>query len=294
MRENLPRIFDCFTYDAEDIVYPRIELIGEHIHRFYIVEGSRTFQGKTKQQCFDINRVPERFRDKVHYRFVDLTDVAASESAWTIEAAQRNALMTVLDEAGDDDFILLSDVDEIPNPDIFRSRLPSCARINMYNCYFYVDYICEDLPIWNKPVIFRKRALPGNVTFEQVRGGKLRYRSGHIPNGGWHFSYLGGVDVIYAKLSRFSHTELEHFSRENRDVFEEKIRNGIDIYDRNHRWGRMPHAFPGYDRMLQNKYFSNFLSPKDIRIVDMKKLRRLLRVANLKSYFRRLKYLYYR
>jgi beta-1,4-mannosyl-glycoprotein beta-1,4-N-acetylglucosaminyltransferase len=51
-------------------------------------------------------------------------------------------------------------------------------------------------------------------------------------NGGWHFSFLGGKEVIRKKIKSFSHTEYnseKYFSDENID---QSIDTGKDIFNR--------------------------------------------------------------
>ena len=100
----MPRVFDCFTFDNEDLVYQRISMLASVVDRFIIAEGSHTFQGGKRSPYFDFQRVPESIRPKVHHFVCDLSEAVASGDAWSVEWTQRNALMGVLDEADDDDF----------------------------------------------------------------------------------------------------------------------------------------------------------------------------------------------
>ncbi|MCX8996701.1 hypothetical protein NOF55_06245 [Rhizobiaceae bacterium BDR2-2] len=290
----MSRIFDCFTYDREDLVYERIALLGPHVDTFVIVEGTHTFQGTPKEASFDPGRVPEMFRHKIDYTLFDLSAHLGSGSAWTIEAAQRNALMSVVDKAGDDDFIILSDVDEIPRPDLLARRKLRPARLDMLNCYFYVDYICENAPIWSRAIVLKKPVLPDGMTFEHVRSRKLNHKLGNIANAGWHLSYLGGIDTIYEKISRFSHTELSDYANVSVEEYLNKIRNGIDIYDRSGRWGKLPSLPAYYDELLKSEYFRQYLAPDDIRVADPAILRPKFLKASIKAQLKKLRPLLFR
>ncbi len=286
----MPRLFDCFTYDNEDLVYQRIAMLSSVVDRFYIVEGSHTFQGRERSPCFDFGRLPEATRQKIHYSVCDLSEVVASGDAWLVEWTQRNALMAVLDEARDDDFILLSDVDEIPFPSVLAKPNLKPARLCLLDCYFYADYLHETKPVWKRAALFRKRQVEATgLTFQTIRVGKMDNRLGILPDAGVHLSYLGGVDRIYEKLAKFAHTELESFRSADRADFESKIREGRDIFDRDSVWGRLESLPPAY-REFDDDFIAAHRAPADVRKIDMtvfeaamKKVRRMQAVYALRS-----------
>ena len=67
-----------------------------------------------------------------------------------------------------------------------------------------------------------------------MRYKKLRYTRGDatIRDAGWHFSYLGGVSAIQAKISSWSHTEFDRAPYNTREHIEARMKAGDDLFDR--------------------------------------------------------------
>ena len=51
-------------------------------------------------------------------------------------------------------------------------------------------------------------------------------------DGGWHFSYLGGIDKIQAKLEAFSHAELNRPEFRSDEHIRWAAENGVDLFHR--------------------------------------------------------------
>ena len=112
-------IFDCFQYFNEDhIVDLRFNILNEFVDKFVIVESTVNHQGKQKKIHFDINKY-KKFKDKINYIIVDDTPENIKKphkgGESLVEQHQRNSIMKGLKEANDNDLIILSDVDEIPD-----------------------------------------------------------------------------------------------------------------------------------------------------------------------------------
>ena len=112
-------IFDCFQYFNEDhIADLRFNILNDHVSYFVIVESTVNHQGKSKKLNFDIGKF-KKFKNKIRYIVVDDTPEkikkphAGGESL--VEQHQRNSLLRGLADAHDDDLVILSDVDEIPD-----------------------------------------------------------------------------------------------------------------------------------------------------------------------------------
>ena len=112
-------IYDCFQYFNEDhIVDLRLNILNDFIDKFIIVESTVDHQGKAKKLNFEINKY-KRFKDKIKYIIVDDTPNqirkphTGGESL--VEKHQRNSIIRGLNSAVDNDLIILSDVDEIPD-----------------------------------------------------------------------------------------------------------------------------------------------------------------------------------
>ena len=112
-------IFDCFQYfNEEHVADLRFNVLDEFVDFFVIVESTVNHQGKPKKLHFDIAKY-KKFKNKINYIVVDDTpeDIKKPHEGGEslVEQHQRNSLMKGLKNASDNDLVILSDVDEIPN-----------------------------------------------------------------------------------------------------------------------------------------------------------------------------------
>ena len=112
-------IYDCFQYFNEDhVVDLRLNILNEKVDFFVISESTKTHQGNSKKLNFNINNF-SKFKNKIIYTVADFQEPLdfnnhqGGESI--IEQHQRNNLLTGLKNANNDDLVLLSDSDEIPD-----------------------------------------------------------------------------------------------------------------------------------------------------------------------------------
>ena len=125
------RIFDCFMfYDEEVVLDIRLNSLKNYVDCFVIVESKFYHNGKKRDLKFDINKYP-KFKDKIIYIIQDeeplnLETVKKEDdegiksyklifNAHKRENFHRNLISKGLDKANEDDLIMISDVDEIPN-----------------------------------------------------------------------------------------------------------------------------------------------------------------------------------
>ncbi len=234
------RVFDCFTFFNElDLLEIRLNTLNAVVNRFVIAEATRTHSGKPKELLFEKNRSRyAAFADKITYVVVDdlLPEEEVAKDAynlpWVNENRQRNALIRGLADAKDDDVIMVSDLDEIPRPEkiaearAFASEggiVRFVQRIYMYFANFrsYRD------PWWflgTQMMSFKtfktNRAFDvfacDRFTQESENSGstmtKARFvaPTRKIPDAGWHWTYLGGIEAIKTKLQASSHVEVQN------------------------------------------------------------------------------------
>ena len=117
-------------FDEEMILDVRLNTLDKYVDYFIISESNFTHSGKRRDLNFDINKY-KKFEDKIIYLIYDKepSDVEAINendhknekarkkimNAVKRENGQRNYLQNGLKDAGNEDIILVSDVDEIPN-----------------------------------------------------------------------------------------------------------------------------------------------------------------------------------
>ena len=107
------KIFDCFLYNGEKIVLDiRLNTLSEYIEKFIIVESKYDHQGNKKKLTFKVDDF-KKFKEKIIYLVIE--NFPEKLSNWERENYQRNYLNEGLALANENDYIIISDVDEIPN-----------------------------------------------------------------------------------------------------------------------------------------------------------------------------------
>ena len=109
-------VYDCIPFFNEiDILKMRLHIMDPIVDRFVIEEATVTFSGEPKELCFEKNKeLFKEFLPKITYIVVDNSPV--NTTTHLRDKFQKNALVKGLADAADEDVIILSDVDEIPNP----------------------------------------------------------------------------------------------------------------------------------------------------------------------------------
>jgi beta-1,4-mannosyl-glycoprotein beta-1,4-N-acetylglucosaminyltransferase len=258
-------IYDCFTFFNElDLLEIRLNELDAVVDKFVLVEATKTHQGKDKPLYFADNKARYgRFLPKIIHVVVNEYPEFEGKSAWLLEHHQRNEIMKGLKGCKPKDVILISDVDEIPRPEkvveykgvkgikIFRQRMfyyfLNCVNAgnnqSNYNWHGTVmvnykpDLIPQDLRTLGMTLMGSYRANLSQRLYWwkwklrniYLKGKRLKY----IDNGGWHFSYLGGVEKIIHKLEAFAHTEYNKDQYKDPEKINEAIKSGKDIFGRN-------------------------------------------------------------
>jgi beta-1,4-mannosyl-glycoprotein beta-1,4-N-acetylglucosaminyltransferase len=277
-------IYDCFTFFNElDILEIRLNILKNVVDKFVLVEATRTHQGKEKPLYFSDNKTRyKEFADKIIHIVIDEYPPYEGKSAWTLERYQRDMIAKGWKDCKKDDIILVSDVDEIPNPEtilaykdkpgvfVFRQSMYyyfiNCLNVSNGSnykwdgtimCKFKYHFTPMDLRkiIYIQPGTTIKRFLPRVYSNYLL----MRWQLIHlkkikcVENGGWHFSYLGGVQMIIKKLEAFAHTEYNKDEYKDPEKIEEALKNGKDIFGRDfhYKFVTLDNTFP--DFILKNK-----------------------------------------
>ena len=259
-------IYDCFQFfDEEHILDLRLNILNQFVDFFVIVESTSDHQGKSKKLNFDLNKF-KKFSNKIIYIVVDDTvEVTKQSHSWgesLVEQHQRNSIMKGLKKSQDEDLVILSDVDEIPDP----NKLNLFDKKNKYAVFsqkmfsYKINLLNETENNWHGSKICLKKNLKSpqwlrNLKFKKYPFWRLdKFKSLQIiENGGWHFSYLQNAENITQKIKSFSHGEFNKEKFINQKNIQKKINMEKDIFDRNItlRKVEIDDSFPKY--IIQNK-----------------------------------------
>ena len=253
-------IFDCFQYfNEEHIAEIRFNILDEFVDKFVIVESTVNHQGKPKKLHFDIGKY-KKFKNKINYIVVDDTpeDMKKPHEGGEslVEQHQRNSIVRGLKNANDNDLVILSDVDEIPNLNkldefdrnkyaVFSQKM-FMYKLNLLNLKennWHGSKICLKKnfksPQWLRNLKFKKYPF---WRIDKIRNIQI------IENGGWHFAYLQSPENISKKIKSFAHGEFNTPEAANEENIKLKIEKGEDIFNRGYKIKKVEidSSFPKY------------------------------------------------
>jgi len=255
------KIIDCFMYFNEDLVLDvRLNELNPHIDKFVIVESNFTHSGEKKDFNFDIRKY-QKFANKIIYLKIDqkpnnLIQINEEDSeddiknkqvenALILENFQRNYIYKGLENFNDDDFILISDIDEIPNLSLIdlNNHKNSIVLFKQYffhykfnlfldNFYFFGSKGCikKNLksPQWLRNVKGKKYSIFRLDTYFS----KKKYNNKKIvEKGGWHFTNVMDEEKIVYKLKSYLHHADFPENLLDKDIFKNLIKDKKIMYD---------------------------------------------------------------
>jgi beta-1,4-mannosyl-glycoprotein beta-1,4-N-acetylglucosaminyltransferase len=233
-------IYDVFSFNNElDMLGLRLEILSPYVDYFVLVEADRTFSGIKKPLYYDISKEKfAKFKDKIiHYKVEDspisFTDGSCDQNllrmglesdnvteehiCWLIEFYQKESVKKALTSLSPDDICIVSDVDEVWNPNIDFSKLSlgSIYKPRINNCYF--EYLnvrtSENWTFFTGPIICAYGIIENSCLNHLRTQRKMNHIYKFIEDGGWHFNALGGSDK---KISDFQHPVYSKWYMETR------------------------------------------------------------------------------
>ena len=250
------RIFDCTTFYSEHLMLDvRFNILNEKVDKFIVVESLFSHSGKPKKFNFDIKNY-QKFRDKINYIIIENEPEGLIVNQNLSSAEKRlNSLKRVeqsydymaksLNDAEDNDLIILSDNDEIPNLNS-KQFLNSKKNIFIFEqLFFYYKFnLHYDLMNWFGSKACRKKKLMSMPWLRNLKNkqypfwrfdtlfSKTKYNNLEIiKDGGWHFTNLMTAEKLYEKMSNFGHhNEFDESGLKINDI-KNKIENREMFYN---------------------------------------------------------------
>ncbi len=255
------KIFDCFMYFDEDLVLElRLNTLDNLVDFFVIVESTYTHKGEKRDLQFNIKKY-EKFKKKIIYltydvepKGIDIVNEDDNESikstkyilnAIKRENGQRNFIEKGLSNAVNEDVIMISDVDEIPNllnadfnkmnnkiylfkQDMFYYKF----NLQIPNFKWVGTKACkkENLvsPQWLRNVKDRKYPFYRlDTLFSQTKYTNIKF----VNQGGWHFSNIKTASEIEYKLKSYLHHREFDLEPLTKEQIENVIKSKKAIYD---------------------------------------------------------------
>ena len=276
-------------FDEEMLLDLRLNTLNKFVDKFVIVESSYTHSGKDKKLIFDINKY-SKFKDKIHYivlkdpphgieetnRNDDEGEVSRKEilNALKRENLQRDTILDGLKDADKNDWVVISDLDEIPNLENLNFSNIKNKIIFFKQKVFYYKLNLElktlrwigskacrkkDLksPQWLRNIkdkIYSKWRL--DILFSEKKYSDIYF----IENGGWHFSFVKKPEDIEKKLKSYLHHREYDIDPLGVDKIENLINSKSVIYD--HRVDQTQYKFGGGQKLekIDTRFLPSYIS----------------------------------
>lgn len=283
------KIYDCFCYFNEDLILQlRFETLWKYVDYFVISEANYTHAGVPRNFYFDMNKF-EKYASKI--RYLPLKDRPKGENNfWRNENFIRDNLSNGLFDAAPEDLVIISDLDEIPNPKVIKNYDSKFYRGDFdqrYYSYYLNNYWVGDVDskgvlipksnIWrgSKITTFNYFSTFFNFNATSVRSykshGILRsikrtwFQWRHvqlIKDGGWHFTWIFSMSNLIKKIESTAHQEFNTEKFKDPSYILQMIKSGRDFHKPLARYKTQPldAQFPEYLIKHKDKFKEFILS----------------------------------
>ncbi len=283
-------IYDCFMYFDEDLLLDlRLNVLNKYVKKFVITEATYTHNGSKKKLNFNINHF-QKFKDKIEYIVVDeepptLLDLVDGENkekrgeklilnGMARDYFQREKLIKGLKNAQNEDLILISDLDEIPNlSELNFSNIGEKIIIFEQKMFYYkLNLFYEDFT-WLGSKGVKKKKFISPQWLRNIKGknypkwridilfSKKKYSNlSFVKNGGWHFTCLRTPEELEKKLLNFAHHyEYEESGLKIDDlkklIFEKRVMYDHNVDQKSYKWSGKSKL-----KKIDNSYLPEFVS----------------------------------
>jgi len=255
-------------YFDEDLMLDlRLNTLNDFVDKFVVVEATRDHSGKEKKLNFNYDKFA-KFKDKINYIVIeDLPlNVKSQKKNWEAnhwrDQYQRNSLVRGFKNSDDDDLIMISDIDEIPDP----KKFSEFKTKNKYACFMQKNFQSKlnllniTDKYWMGTKICQKKYLKSPQWLRDIKTKKRPFWKFYKPkepqlifDGGWHFSFLKKPKDIAVKIKAYSHQEFNKDDFVDEKKITKRIENKQDLFNRDIEYSKIEidESFPKY--IFENK-----------------------------------------
>ena len=282
--------------DEKMLLDLRLNTLNSYVDKFIIAEAKYLHNGKPKKLNFNINDFSD-FKNKIEYIIVkdQPTNIFVEEKDETFSQKedkkilnsinrdnyQREQLGNNLKNLDDNDIIIISDLDEIPNlENINFHNLGNKILIFKQKMFYYKLNLHYQNFVWfgSKAISKKKFISPQwlrniktrkypfwrvDTYFSNKKYNNIQF----IEDGGWHFTCIKKPEDIHKKLLSFAHHQDYENAKISLEDLKQKINQRKVLYD---------HA---QDKKNQNKWTSE----EELKKIDIKELPKYVE-KNFESY----------
>jgi len=247
-------------FDEDLILDLRLNILDKFVDYFVIVESIFTHRGEKRNLKFNINKF-KKFEDKIVYLVYDqepsqIEKIVSKDTedeksrkyimnALFRENAQRNFINRALNNLDNEDVILVSDVDEIPNLKgiNFKEKKSKIILFKQDMLYYKFNLKLPNLA-WTGTKACKKKYFKSAQWLRNVKDHKYPFyrvdtyfsekkyiNCEFIENGGWHFTNIKTANQIKQKLESYLHHIEFDKNPLSAEEIDKIIQDKIAIYD---------------------------------------------------------------
>jgi|688.fasta_scaffold61840_3 beta-1,4-mannosyl-glycoprotein beta-1,4-N-acetylglucosaminyltransferase len=265
------KVFDCITFFNENFITNlRFEILDPVVDFFVICESIYDHKGNKKKINFKLKN--SKFKKKIIHIIVK-DKFSKSTNPWKNQALQREKIFDGLKNSKENDFIMFSDPDEIPNPNLLKNFfLKKKYGIFMQKHFVYkINLLNQYENPWEGTRIVRKKNLSSiDYMRQKVLSKNLQYSFWRIDkernietfnNGGWHFNNLMSPKNISLKIRAFAHSEYNKKCFFDPIIIKKKIKERKDLFNRGRTYKKILINKNNYPKFIFNSLnkFRNFI-----------------------------------
>jgi len=276
-------------FDEDLLLDLRLNTLNKYVKKFVITEATYTHNGAKKELKFNIGNF-KKFQDKITYIVVDkpppnILNLKKNEpkhvrgeklilNGMARDYFQRENLNRGLAKTQENDLILISDLDEIPNlENLNLSKINNEIIMFEQKMFYYkLNLFYEDFKWFGTKAIKKKnflspqwlRNIKGkkypkwrlDIMFSKKKYSNLQF----VKDGGWHFTCLRTPEELEKKLLNFAH----HYEYEESGLKISDLKKLISekrvMYD--HNTDKKGYKWSGKSTLkkIDDKYLPNHIS----------------------------------
>ncbi len=247
-------------FDEDTILDLRLNVLDKYVDYFVIVESVFTHKGEKRKLKYDPSKFG-KFNNKIIYlvyeevpknveQISENDDEKEKSRKYILNAAyrengQRNFILNGLRNTNNEDIILISDVDEIPNLENvnFNEIKQKIILFNQDMFYYKFNLKLPNL-VWTGTKACKMKYLKSPQWLRNIKDRKYpfyridillsdkKYSSiKFIDEGGWHFSNIKTASEIEHKLKSYLHHREFDENPMSKEEIDKIIKNKQAIYD---------------------------------------------------------------
>ena len=252
------KIYDCTTFYSEHMMLDvRFHVLNDYVEKFIVTESLYSHSGQPKKLNFDINNYP-KFKDKIIYLVIDQepNDLIKIENTIEHQGLKRmnslkrielsyNYMMKATENLANDDLIILSDNDEIPNLNSKQFKQSNKNVFIFKQLFFYYKFnLLYDLMPWFGSKACKKKSLKSFSWLRNLKSKKYSFwrldtyfnenkltNLEIIKDGGWHFTNIKTPEELYIKMTNFGHHNEFELSGLTVEDLRKKIDDDVVFYN---------------------------------------------------------------